>query len=207
MVRVVNTDLDRGRRGLQFFGCGSGFFGGLPRESSLQPLEWICGWPTSPWEGSDRGSPESQSPWKWLCNLFFDLFHSPSAPLPQDDYPLASLPLLGYSVTVPSESENIHKDYVFKLHFKSHVYYFRSENEYTFERYILCVCVCVLHQITSVLAHLKSSVTSGSCRRKPGRRFEKRLRRGFCLVHQNKRQEGLTLQSKRREGVLFQSKR
>lgn len=57
-----------------------------------------------------------------------------STPL-QDDYPLASLPLLGYSVTVPSESENIHKDYVFKLHFKSHVYYFRSESEYTFERY------------------------------------------------------------------------
>lgn len=54
----------------------------------------------------------------------------------QDDYPLASLPLLGYSVTVPSESENIHKDYVFKLHFKSHVYYFRSESEYTFERYL-----------------------------------------------------------------------
>lgn len=54
---------------------------------------------------------------------------------PQDDYPLASLPLLGYSVTIPSESENIHKDYVFKLHFKSHVYYFRSESEYTFERY------------------------------------------------------------------------
>lgn len=54
---------------------------------------------------------------------------------PQDDYPLASLPLLGYSVTVPLESENIHKDYVFKLHFKSHVYYFRSESEYTFERW------------------------------------------------------------------------
>ena len=56
-------------------------------------------------------------------------------PCSQDDYPLASLPLLGYSVTIPSEVENIHKDYVFKLHFKSHVYYFRSESEYTFERY------------------------------------------------------------------------
>lgn len=55
--------------------------------------------------------------------------------LPQDEYPLASLPLLGYSVTIPSETENIHKEYVFKLHFKSHVYYFRSESEYTFERY------------------------------------------------------------------------
>ncbi|XP_032413398.1 FERM, ARHGEF and pleckstrin domain-containing protein 1-like [Xiphophorus hellerii] len=54
----------------------------------------------------------------------------------QDEYPLASLPLLGYSVTVPAESENIHKDYVFKLHFKSHVYYFRSESEYTFERWM-----------------------------------------------------------------------
>lgn len=54
----------------------------------------------------------------------------------QDEYPLASLPLLGYSITIPSESENIHKDYVFKLHFKSHVYYFRSESEYTFERYV-----------------------------------------------------------------------
>lgn len=58
----------------------------------------------------------------------------------QDDYPLASLPLLGYSITIPSESENIHKDYVFKLHFKSHVYYFRSESEYTFERYCFILC-------------------------------------------------------------------
>lgn len=52
----------------------------------------------------------------------------------QDNHPLASLPLLGYSLTIPSEAENIHKDYVFKLHFKSHVYYFRAESEYTFER-------------------------------------------------------------------------
>lgn len=50
--------------------------------------------------------------------------------------PLASLPLLGYSLTIPSESEDIHKDYVFKLHFKSHVYYFRAESEYTFERWM-----------------------------------------------------------------------
>uniref|UniRef100_A0A667XSG9 FERM, ARHGEF and pleckstrin domain-containing protein 1 n=1 Tax=Myripristis murdjan TaxID=586833 RepID=A0A667XSG9_9TELE len=67
----------------------------------------------------------------WVVFTNFSLFFYKSH---QDDYPLASLPLLGYSVTVPSESENIHKDYVFKLHFKSHVYYFRSESEYTFER-------------------------------------------------------------------------
>ncbi|XP_069496846.1 FERM, ARHGEF and pleckstrin domain-containing protein 1 isoform X2 [Ambystoma mexicanum] len=54
----------------------------------------------------------------------------------QDNHPLASLPLLGYSLTIPSETENIHKDYVFKLHFKSHVYFFRAESEYTFERWM-----------------------------------------------------------------------
>ncbi|XP_029314634.1 FERM, ARHGEF and pleckstrin domain-containing protein 1 [Cottoperca gobio] len=69
----------------------------------------------------------------WVVFTNFSLFFYKSH---QDDYPLASLPLLGYSVTVPSETENIHKDYVFKLHFKSHVYYFRSESEYTFERWM-----------------------------------------------------------------------
>ncbi|KAJ1089418.1 hypothetical protein NDU88_002569, partial [Pleurodeles waltl] len=49
-----------------------------------------------------------------------------------DDYPLASLPLLGYTVSTPTESDNILKDYVFKLQFKSHVYFFRAESEYTF---------------------------------------------------------------------------
>uniref|UniRef100_A0AAY4BC51 FERM, ARHGEF and pleckstrin domain-containing protein 1 n=1 Tax=Denticeps clupeoides TaxID=299321 RepID=A0AAY4BC51_9TELE len=66
----------------------------------------------------------------WVVFTNFSLFFYKTH---QDDYPLASLPLLGYSITMPSESENIHKDYVFKLHFKSHVYYFRSESEYTFE--------------------------------------------------------------------------
>ncbi|KAM6979166.1 FERM, ARHGEF and pleckstrin domain-containing protein 1 isoform 2-T2 [Tautogolabrus adspersus] len=69
----------------------------------------------------------------WVVFTNFSLFFYKSH---QDDYPLASLPLLGYSVTIPSDSENIHKDYVFKLHFKSHVYYFRSESEYTFERWM-----------------------------------------------------------------------
>ncbi|CAN9500811.1 unnamed protein product [Ophioblennius macclurei] len=54
----------------------------------------------------------------------------------QDDFPLASLPLLGYSVSTPEESDNIHKEYVFKLQFKSHVYFFRAESEYTFERWM-----------------------------------------------------------------------
>ncbi|XP_048200318.1 FERM, ARHGEF and pleckstrin domain-containing protein 2 isoform X2 [Perognathus longimembris pacificus] len=54
----------------------------------------------------------------------------------QDDYPLASLPLLGYSVSTPKEADSIHKDYVFKLQFKSHVYFFRAESKYTFERWM-----------------------------------------------------------------------
>ncbi|XP_057696732.1 FERM, ARHGEF and pleckstrin domain-containing protein 2 isoform X3 [Corythoichthys intestinalis] len=54
----------------------------------------------------------------------------------QDDFPLASLPLLGYTVSTPEEADAIHKDYVFKLQFKSHVYFFRAESEYTFERWM-----------------------------------------------------------------------
>ncbi|XP_075446937.1 FERM, ARHGEF and pleckstrin domain-containing protein 1 isoform X2 [Ascaphus truei] len=69
----------------------------------------------------------------WVVFTNFCLFFYKSH---QDNHPLASLPLLGYSLTIPSESENIHKDFVFKLHFKSHVYYFRAENEYTFERWM-----------------------------------------------------------------------
>uniref|UniRef100_A0A8C5CVG6 FERM, ARH/RhoGEF and pleckstrin domain protein 2 n=1 Tax=Gadus morhua TaxID=8049 RepID=A0A8C5CVG6_GADMO len=54
----------------------------------------------------------------------------------QDDFPLASLPLLGYTVSTPEEVDGIHKEYVFKLQFKSHVYFFRAESEYTFERWM-----------------------------------------------------------------------
>ncbi|XP_058898001.1 FERM, ARHGEF and pleckstrin domain-containing protein 1 isoform X2 [Kogia breviceps] len=69
----------------------------------------------------------------WVVFTNFCLFFYKSH---QDSHPLASLPLLGYSLTIPSESEDIHKDFVFKLHFKSHVYYFRAESEYTFERWM-----------------------------------------------------------------------
>lgn len=54
----------------------------------------------------------------------------------QDDFPLASLPLLGYAVNTPEEEDGIHKDHVFKLQFKNHVYFFRAESEYTFERWM-----------------------------------------------------------------------
>ncbi|CAF1248481.1 unnamed protein product, partial [Didymodactylos carnosus] len=54
----------------------------------------------------------------------------------QDDFPLASLPLLGYSVSLPSESDGINKEYVFKLQFKNHVYFFRAESQYAFDRWL-----------------------------------------------------------------------
>ncbi|TEA41172.1 hypothetical protein DBR06_SOUSAS5610024, partial [Sousa chinensis] len=92
----------------------------------------------------------------WVVFTNFCLFFYKSH---QDSHPLASLPLLGYSLTIPSESEDLHKDYVFKLHFKSHVYYFRAESEYTFERWME-----VIRSATSsasrahVLSHKESHV-------------------------------------------------
>ncbi len=52
----------------------------------------------------------------------------------KDDFPLASLPLLGYRSSLPSELDGVNKDFVFKLQFKNHVYFFRAESQYAFER-------------------------------------------------------------------------
>ncbi|EDO33626.1 predicted protein [Nematostella vectensis] len=54
----------------------------------------------------------------------------------EDEFPLANLPLIGYTVDRPSEGDNIEKDLVFKLQYKTHVYFFRSENEYSFHRWM-----------------------------------------------------------------------
>jgi len=63
-----------------------------------------------------------------FCLYFYKTF--------QDDFPLASLPLLGYSVNTPSPADEITKDYVFKLQFKNHVYFFRAESQFTFDRWM-----------------------------------------------------------------------
>ncbi len=48
---------------------------------------------------------------------------------------MASLPLLGYDVRKPDpEADEIHKDFVFKLTFKNHVYFFRAESQFTYDR-------------------------------------------------------------------------
>lgn len=54
----------------------------------------------------------------------------------QDDFPLASLPVIGYTVTVPSDADNMSKSYVFKLQFKAHIYFFRAESEYAFNKWM-----------------------------------------------------------------------
>ncbi|CAF4893758.1 unnamed protein product, partial [Rotaria magnacalcarata] len=54
----------------------------------------------------------------------------------QDDFPLASLPLLGYRSSLPSETDGVNKDFVFKLQFKNHVYFFRAESQYAFDRWM-----------------------------------------------------------------------
>lgn len=54
----------------------------------------------------------------------------------KDDFPLASLPLLGYSLSIPTDNDNMNKSYVFKLQFKTHVYFFRTENEYAFAQWM-----------------------------------------------------------------------
>uniref|UniRef100_A0A8C0T433 FERM, ARHGEF and pleckstrin domain-containing protein 1 n=1 Tax=Canis lupus familiaris TaxID=9615 RepID=A0A8C0T433_CANLF len=92
----------------------------------------------------------------WVVFTNFCLFFYKSH---QDNHPLASLPLLGYSLTIPSESEDIHKDYVFKLHFKSHVYYFRAESEYTFERWMEVIRSATSSASrTHILSHKESHV-------------------------------------------------
>uniref|UniRef100_A0A1B6G4V9 Moesin/ezrin/radixin homolog 1 n=2 Tax=Proconiini TaxID=565685 RepID=A0A1B6G4V9_9HEMI len=72
-----------------------------------------------------------------FCLFFYKTF--------QDDCPLASLPLLGYTVSTPNEKDAIHKDFVFKLQFKNHVYFFRAESEYTFSRWMEVISSATQH--------------------------------------------------------------
>ncbi|XP_074154048.1 FERM, ARHGEF and pleckstrin domain-containing protein 2 isoform X3 [Sminthopsis crassicaudata] len=78
---------------------------------------------------------KNSSGWQklWVVFTNFCLFFYKTH---QDDYPLASLPLLGYTISVPGQADGLHKDFVFKLQFKSHIYFFRAESKYTFERWM-----------------------------------------------------------------------
>ncbi|XP_049801238.1 FERM, ARHGEF and pleckstrin domain-containing protein 1 [Schistocerca nitens] len=82
----------------------------------------------------------------------------------QDDFPLASLPLLGYTVSTPSEKDGIQKDYVFKLQFKNHVYFFRAESEYTFGRWMEVISSATQHSGRIRLFSRKDSALEDSHR-------------------------------------------
>ncbi len=56
-----------------------------------------------------------------------------SPTLNQEEIPLASLPLLDYEISLPALDE-IGKEHVFKLHYKSHAYFFRTDTQYSFVR-------------------------------------------------------------------------
>uniref|UniRef100_A0A673SUP4 FERM, ARHGEF and pleckstrin domain-containing protein 2 n=1 Tax=Suricata suricatta TaxID=37032 RepID=A0A673SUP4_SURSU len=78
---------------------------------------------------------KSSNGWQklWVVFTNFCLFFYKTH---QDDHPLASLPLLGYRVGVPTEADGIHQEHVFKLQFKSHVYFFRAESKHAFKRWM-----------------------------------------------------------------------
>ncbi|XP_046442201.1 FERM, ARHGEF and pleckstrin domain-containing protein 1-like [Daphnia pulex] len=86
-----------------------------------------------------------------FCLFFYKTF--------QDDFPLASLPLLGYSVTSPNERDHIQKEFVFKLQFKNHVYFFRAESEYTFNRWMEVISSATQHSGRLRLFSRKESET------------------------------------------------
>uniref|UniRef100_U5EY02 FERM, ARHGEF and pleckstrin domain-containing protein 1 n=1 Tax=Corethrella appendiculata TaxID=1370023 RepID=U5EY02_9DIPT len=69
----------------------------------------------------------------WVVLTSFCLYFYKSY---SDDIALASLPLLGYSVGPPGLQDSVQKEYVFKLSFKNHTYFFRAESEHTFNRWL-----------------------------------------------------------------------
>lgn len=87
-----------------------------------------------------------------FCLFFYKNF--------QDDFPLASLPLLGYSVSKPSDTDAINKEFVFKLQFKNHVYFFRADSEYTFERWLEVIgSVTCAARITRIFSRMDSTMS------------------------------------------------
>ncbi|XP_071052613.1 FERM, ARHGEF and pleckstrin domain-containing protein 2-like [Onthophagus taurus] len=78
---------------------------------------------------------KSSNGWQklWVVFTSFCLFFYKCS---TDDSPLASLPLLGYNVSAPTAEDAIGKDFVFKLQYKNHIYFFRAESEYTYNRWM-----------------------------------------------------------------------
>ncbi|KAI9579259.1 hypothetical protein GQX74_004731 [Glossina fuscipes] len=78
---------------------------------------------------------KNSSGWQklWVVFTSFCLYFYKSY---QDEFALASLPLLGYSVGPPGHQDAVQKEFVFKLSFKNHVYFFRAESVHTYNRWL-----------------------------------------------------------------------
>ncbi|KAH8418522.1 hypothetical protein KR009_011306, partial [Drosophila setifemur] len=76
---------------------------------------------------------KNSSGWQklWVVFTSFCLYFYKSY---QDEFALASLPLLGYTVGPPGHQDAVQKEFVFKLSFKNHVYFFRAESAHTYNR-------------------------------------------------------------------------
>ncbi|XP_077516382.1 chondrocyte-derived ezrin-like domain containing protein isoform X1 [Amblyomma americanum] len=87
---------------------------------------------------------KNSSGWQKLWVVFsnFCLFFYKSF---QESVPLASLPLLGYVVALPGDQMG--KQHVFKLQYRSHVYFFRAESEYAFQRWIHVISSAAVKQL------------------------------------------------------------
>lgn len=88
---------------------------------------------------------KSSAGWQRLYVTFkhFSLYFYKSH---EDTDAIANLPLLGYKLCLPSQEDedvNVHKKlYVFKLYFKSHIYYFRTEDEDSFYLWMDALSTC-----------------------------------------------------------------
>ncbi|XP_065364796.1 FERM, ARHGEF and pleckstrin domain-containing protein 2 isoform X1 [Calliphora vicina] len=78
---------------------------------------------------------KNSSGWQklWVVFTSFCLYFYKSY---QDEFALASLPLLGYTVGPPGTQDAVQKEFVFKLSFKNHVYFFRAESIHTYHRWL-----------------------------------------------------------------------
>ncbi|XP_048481959.1 FERM, ARHGEF and pleckstrin domain-containing protein 2 isoform X3 [Plutella xylostella] len=83
----------------------------------------------------------------WVVYAVFSLYFYKSW---QDDAPLASLPLLGYTVGAPSEKDGVHKEFVFKLQYKNHVYFFRADTAYTYAMWTEALQTAMVHSQSKV---------------------------------------------------------
>lgn len=86
---------------------------------------------------------KNSSGWQklWVVFTSFCLYFYKNC---RDDIALASLPLLGYTVGPPGVQDAMQKEFVFKLSFKNHVYFFRAESEISYNRCVFVLKKCIL---------------------------------------------------------------